>query len=187
MIHLIWSLQSLGQGLTYSGCSISYLWVNNERINESINTAVKWQVKYLKGLLLLRKLSKPCSHIIYSINILYVQSLFRRVWLVTPWTVTHQVPLSMGFSRQEYWSGLLCPPPGDLLNPGMESTSFMSPALAGVSIYVESRKIVQMNLFAKKKQRHRCREQMYGHQGENGKVGWIRRMGLTYIHYWYCL
>ena len=40
--------------------------------------------------------------------------------LVTPWTVAHLVPLSMGFSRQEYWSGLLCPPPGDLLEPGME-------------------------------------------------------------------
>ena len=38
---------------------------------------------------------------------------------VTPWTVAHQVPLSVGFSRQEYWSGLLCPPPGDLPNPGI--------------------------------------------------------------------
>ena len=44
---------------------------------------------------------------------------------------THQVPLSMGISRQEYWSGLLCPPPGDLPNPGTEPTSLMSPALAG--------------------------------------------------------
>ena len=37
----------------------------------------------------------------------------------------------MGFSRQEYWSGLPCPPPGDLPNPGMEPASLMSPALAG--------------------------------------------------------
>ena len=43
--------------------------------------------------------------------------------------VAHQVPLSMGFSRQEYWCGWLCPPPGDLLNPGTELTSLMSPAL----------------------------------------------------------
>ena len=35
----------------------------------------------------------------------------------TPWTVARQAPLSMAFSRQEYWSGLPCPPPGDLLNP----------------------------------------------------------------------
>ena len=41
----------------------------------------------------------------------------------TPWTVAHQAPLSMGFSRQEYWSGLPYPPPGDLLNPGIESRS----------------------------------------------------------------
>ena len=39
----------------------------------------------------------------------------------------------------------------------------------------------------KQKERHRCREQMYGHQGENGEVGWTRRLGLTYIYYWYCL
>ena len=49
----------------------------------------------------------------------------------TPWTVVHQGPLSMGFSRQEYWSGLLCPPPGDLSDPGIEPTSLLSPALAG--------------------------------------------------------
>ena len=54
------------------------------------------------------------------------------VWLfATPWTVAHQAPLSMGFSRQEGWSGLPCPPPGDLPDPGMEPASFMSPALAG--------------------------------------------------------
>jgi len=46
-------------------------------------------------------------------------------------TVAHQAPLSMGFSRQEYWSGLSCPPPGDLLNPRNEPTSLISPALAG--------------------------------------------------------
>ena len=49
----------------------------------------------------------------------------------TPWTVAHQAPLSMGLSRQEYWSGLPCPPPGDLTNPGIKPTSLMFPALAG--------------------------------------------------------
>ena len=48
----------------------------------------------------------------------------------TPWTVTLQAPLSIAFSRQEYWSGLLCPRPGDRPHPGMESTSLMSAALA---------------------------------------------------------
>ena len=59
-------------------------------------------------------------------------SLFSRVWLfVTPWTIAYQAPLSVGFSRQEYWSGLPCPPPGDLPNPGIEPTAFMSPSLVG--------------------------------------------------------
>ena len=48
----------------------------------------------------------------------------------TLWTVPHQAPLSMGFSRQEYWSGLPCLPPGDLPDPGVEATSLKSPALA---------------------------------------------------------
>ena len=48
---------------------------------------------------------------------------------VTPWTVARQAPLSMGFSRQEYWSGLPCPPPGALPNSGIEPV-FLS-ALAG--------------------------------------------------------
>ena len=57
---------------------------------------------------------------------------FSRVRLfVTPWTVAHQAPLSMGFSRQEYWSGLPCPSPRDLPGPGVEPKSVKSPALAG--------------------------------------------------------
>ena len=45
-------------------------------------------------------------------------------------TVACQALLSMGFSRREYWSGLTCPPPGDIPDPGIEPTSLMSPALA---------------------------------------------------------
>ena len=48
----------------------------------------------------------------------------------TPWTITHQVPLSMEFSRQEYWSGLPFPSPEDLPDPGVELTSPASPELA---------------------------------------------------------
>ena len=51
--------------------------------------------------------------------------------LCTQWTVAHQASLTIGFSRQEYWSGLLCPPPGDLSDPRMEPVSLMSPVLAG--------------------------------------------------------
>ena len=58
--------------------------------------------------------------------------MLSRVWLsATPWTVAHQAPLSMEFSRQEYWSRLPYPPPGDFPNPKMESTFPASPVLAG--------------------------------------------------------
>ena len=51
---------------------------------------------------------------------------------VTLWTIARQAPLSIGFSRQEYWSGLPCPPPaGGLPDPGIEPASLPSPALAG--------------------------------------------------------
>ena len=55
------------------------------------------------------------------------------VWLfVIPWIpVAWQVPLSVGFSRQEYWSELPCPPPGNLPNPEIKLTSLTSPSLAG--------------------------------------------------------
>ena len=45
--------------------------------------------------------------------------------------IARQAPLSMGFSRQEFWSGLPCPPPGDLPSPGIEPTSLRSPEMAG--------------------------------------------------------
>ena len=50
---------------------------------------------------------------------------------VTPWTIVYQAPPSMGFSRQEYWSGLPFPPLGDLPYPGIETASLVSPSLAG--------------------------------------------------------
>ena len=48
-----------------------------------------------------------------------------------PWTVACQAPLSMGFSRQDYWSGLPCPPPRNLPDLGIDSASLTPPALAG--------------------------------------------------------
>ena len=68
-------------------------------------------------------------HIYGSASVL---SRFSHVWVFTTlWTVAHQAPLSMEFSRQEYWSGLPRPSPGDLPNPGTEPASLRSPALAG--------------------------------------------------------
>ena len=57
---------------------------------------------------------------------------FSCVWLFsTLWTVAHQVPLSLGFSRQECWSRLPCPPPGDFPNPGSEQVSLNFSCIAG--------------------------------------------------------
>ena len=88
--------------------------------------------KFLK-IILKKKLS------LHSISLLYllyrllkfaysaVLCHFSRVQLfATPWTVAHQGPLSMGFSRQEYWSGLPFPPPGDLPDPGISFVSCIS-------------------------------------------------------------
>ena len=62
-----------------------------------------------------------------------VLSRFSHIQLcATPWTVAHQAPLSMEFSRQEYWRELLFPPPEDLPDPGIELTSLTSLALPGM-------------------------------------------------------
>ena len=59
-------------------------------------------------------------------------SCFSQVQLfATLWTIVRQTPLSTGFSKQEYWSRLPCPPPGDLPDPGIKLVSLKSPALAG--------------------------------------------------------
>jgi len=61
-----------------------------------------------------------------------VLSHLSHLWLfATLWTVACQAPLSMEFFREEYWSVLPCPPPGDLPNPGIEPVSLKSPALVG--------------------------------------------------------
>ena len=78
---------------------------------------------------------EPCSTSYFSFTVSFLNSptplkvkvkvkSLSRVWLLaTPWTVAHQAPPSMGFSRQESWSGLSVPSPGDLLDPGIEPTS----------------------------------------------------------------
>ena len=60
---------------------------------------------------------RPCSQV-RKVKLLGPVQLF-----AAPWTVGHQAPPSMGFSRQEYWSGLPCPSPGDLPDPGIEPGS----------------------------------------------------------------
>ena len=68
-----------------------------------------------------------------------VKSLSRVRLFVTPWTVAHQAPPSMEFSRQEYWSGLPFPSPGDLPNPGIEPSS-----PAGITSYKLSNTLLKI-------------------------------------------
>ena len=70
-----------------------------------------------------------CIQILLCMRVL---NHFSCVWLFANlWTVAHQAPLSMGFPRQEYWSGLLCLLPGHLPDSGIEPVSLTSPALTG--------------------------------------------------------
>ena len=83
-------------------------------------------------------------------QILYMLSCFSHIWLfATPWTVAHQAPLSMGIYRQEYWSGLLCPPPGDILDPGIEPgwVSHVSCTCRRVLLYTHSLKGAKADMF----------------------------------------
>ena len=65
----------------------------------------------------------------HGVHVCWVSSVVSRLF-ATLWTVAHQAPLSMGFSRQEYWIELPCPPPGDLPDPRIKPMSLVSPALA---------------------------------------------------------
>ena len=74
----------------------------------------------------------PSSSPLGAVSCACMVSHFSRVQLfANPWTVAHQAPLSMGFSRKEYWNGLPWPPLEDLPKPRIEPAAFMSPALAG--------------------------------------------------------
>ena len=79
--------------------------------------------------------------------LLSMLSHFSRVQLfTTPWTIACLAPLSMGFSKQEYWSGLPCPPPRDLTDPGIEPVSLTSSALAGEFFITSASWEVQLDI-----------------------------------------
>ena len=73
---------------------------------------------------MISEIGPPCC-VLCAYSVSHIQ-LF-----VTPWTVAHQAPLFVGFSRQANWSGLPFPTPQDFANPGIKLTSLESPALAG--------------------------------------------------------
>ena len=103
-----------GHGL--QPCHLSYMWITN--------FGNIWQF-FFKGFPILLLLTHEKKSSAVSVNTVLIP--FSPVWLfAAPWTVAYQTPLSMGFYRQEYWSGLPCLPPGDLPNWGIEPVSPMS-------------------------------------------------------------
>ena len=114
-------------------------WVNekqNKKLLENID--ILWENKILtlklkfkaQQALSPRDVVKICMCVCLCVCVLFC-CLVVSDSFVTPWTIAHQAPLSMGFPRQECWSGLPFPFPGDLPDPGIESVSPASPALAG--------------------------------------------------------
>ena len=78
-----------------------------------------------------QKASPQVSFLVSLHTCMHAKSLQFVQLFMTPWTATHQAPLSMGFSRQEYLSGLPCPPSGDLPDPRIELSFLISPVLTG--------------------------------------------------------
>ena len=84
---------------------------------------------YLKTILLRYNWHTNCMHVCVLSHFSHVQLC------ATLWAVTYQAPLSMGFSRQEYWSGFPCPPPGDLPDSEIKPTSLTSIFIGGRVLY----------------------------------------------------
>ena len=118
------------QGSRLQACLVAWGWtcVNNQRTTPARELRFQSWEAFWSSLV---GLNSP--NILHPIPLpsVCVLSCFSRVRLfVTLWTVARQAALSTGYSRQEYWSGLPCPPPGDLPSPGIEPASLTSPALA---------------------------------------------------------
>ena len=97
-------------------------WVGTEAVR------VFLEAKTIPG----RNQQPSCTYKALEATCMHAQSLQAFLTLCDPMDWSPQAPLSMGLSRQEHWSGLPCPPAGDLPNPGIEPTSFTPPALAGM-------------------------------------------------------
>ena len=124
-----WALGSTAANKAHGGDRISAeLFKNPKRcavkvlssIRQQIWKTQQWLQDWKRSIFIpipKKSILKKCSK--------WVKSLSCVRLFVTPWTVAHQAPLSMGFSRQEYWNGLPFPSPGDLLDPGIEPRSLI--------------------------------------------------------------
>ena len=137
--HLHTVTHSLAHSHTYTDiytypcsltCSCILILAHTHTQSHSFTFIYSLSHSHAHALTILHTCTYSCSHI-HSFMLAYT-SLFPYVIVVlvaklclnvTPWTVAHQSPLSMGFSRQEYWSGLPFPSPGDLPNPGIKPMS----------------------------------------------------------------
>ena len=115
----------------HTGESLASFWKDLESSRTSLNSCDSLRLPSL-GLVVRCRNQSPIWLIYWLGFCCAVLSRFSCVRLFAVlWTIAHQVALSMGFSRQEYWSGLPCPHPGDLPDPGIEPVSLTSPALVG--------------------------------------------------------
>ena len=96
--------------------------------DNALSSLLRWGKNYIRVLL---SHKQQIAKGPFGFLCMCVQSLLSCLILCDPMGYSLQPPWSMGFSTQEYWSGLPCPPPGDLPHPGIEPASLTSPALAG--------------------------------------------------------
>ena len=98
---------------------------------ESVYHLLGWfHISWDRQRLILRLPLDPQAFLMLFFIWQYAQSLSRVRLFATPWTVARQAPLSLGFSKREYWSGLPCPSPGNLSHPGIQPVSPLSLSLA---------------------------------------------------------
>ena len=112
----------------YLFCTDSFLYVTPDGSEGWTQAGILLAILWGSGPLVSRQMPCPQASRVLTCVLLSCLSHIRVV--ATAWTVAHQAPLSMRFSSQDYWTGLPCPPPGDLPHPGIEPMSLISPALS---------------------------------------------------------
>ena len=101
-----------------------------------------------------------------------VLGCFSRVRLfVTPWTVAYQAPLFMGFSRQEHWSGLPCPPAGDLPDPGIKAAYPAAPASQVDSLLLSHQGSPRRTTYTRNCMSKNFPTGTFAHQGSSARLG----------------
>ena len=107
-------IYSLKVGRTMPHLSLKYLqWSSLHSLKDLGKDKTKWGLK----------LSSPKTKFLWCVCVCVCVLLSHVRFFVTPWSIAHQAPLSMGFSREKYWNGLPFPSPGDLPDPGIEPRS----------------------------------------------------------------